>query len=117
MLAFARSQLLTAALGRRSIEVIDIFRVDENGNVLATFSDCEVLHELLVAHIPLDSCCLRFIDPYGDTTFNQLQLPVLVAELGAAAKAAPTLRQRIESLAVFIEAAREPHLYVKFVGD
>jgi hypothetical protein len=29
------------------------------------------------------SLCLQFIDPYGDTVFNGLQLPVLKAELGA----------------------------------
>lgn len=27
---------------------------------------------------------LRFIDPYGDTVFNQLQIPVLIRELEAA---------------------------------
>ena len=27
------------------------------------------------------SVCLRFIDPYGDATFNQLQLPLLLREL------------------------------------
>ena len=25
--------------------------------------------------------CLRFIDPYGDTTFNRVQVPVLIEEL------------------------------------
>jgi hypothetical protein len=29
--------------------------------------------------------CLKFIDPYGDTVFNTLQLPVLILELEAVA--------------------------------
>jgi hypothetical protein len=98
--------------------LIDIFRVDEGGTIRGTFPDCEALHEVLDARPPQDSCCLRFIDPYGDTTFNQLQLPVLAAELrAAAAKSAPALRQRIETLATFVESAKEPQMYVKFVGD
>lgn len=95
----------------------DVFRVDESGNVEATFSDCEVVGELLAGPIPPDSCCLRFIDPYGDTTFNQLQLPVLVAELRAAAADASELCSRVEALAGFIEACTKTHTYVQFVGD
>jgi hypothetical protein len=30
-----------------------------------------------------DTKCLAFVDPYGDTIFNQLQLPVLISELEA----------------------------------
>ena len=30
-----------------------------------------------------DTKCLRFIDPYGDTVFNQLQIPVLIQECKA----------------------------------
>jgi hypothetical protein len=99
--------------------VIDIFRVDELGSIQAAYSDPEALHELLADGPPQNSCCLRFIDPYGDTTVNQLQLPVLAAELrAAAAKATPALRQRVEALAAFVETAgTEVHTYVKFVGD
>jgi hypothetical protein len=54
--------------------VIDIFRVDQLGAIQATFSDSQALHALLADGPPQNSCYLRFIDPYGDTTFNQLQL-------------------------------------------
>jgi len=88
--------------------VIDIFIVDEGGNIRATFPDCEALHKLLEIPPPQDGCCLRFIDPYGDSTFNLLQLPVLAGELrAAAAKGAAGLRQRIEALAAFVDSARE----------
>lgn len=28
--------------------------------------------------------CLRFVDPYGDTTFNNLQIPLLIEEAARA---------------------------------
>ena len=99
--------------------MIDICRVDENGVTEATFPDPEALGQLLAFDVPDDSCCLRFIDPYGDTTFNGLHLPVLASELrAAAAGASQALRERVEALVAFVEAAgKEVHTYVKFIGD
>ena len=99
--------------------MIDIVRVDEHGRAKAEFADARVLHELLAGRHPLTGCCLRFLDPYGDTTFNQLQIPVLVDELRAIAAEAPaTLRERAEALVAFIESAvGHAHTYVKFIGD
>ena len=74
---------------------------------------------LLVDEHP-DTRCLRFIDPYGDTTFNQSQLPVLIEELR-------DLRDRVaETEAVevlsgllgFLQSAvNQVHVYVKFIGN
>ena len=99
--------------------MIDILRVDERGSIEAEFPDSEALHAVLANGPPPNSCCLRFVDLYGDTTFNRLQLPVLAAELGAAAaKATPALQRRVDALAAFVETAgAEPHTYVKFIGD
>jgi hypothetical protein len=99
--------------------VIAIRQVDENGVTEAEFSDVNAVRQLLAADVPANTCCLRFIDPYGDTTFNRLQLPVLASELrAAAAGASHTLRQRVEALVAFVDAAeREPHHYGKFIGD
>lgn len=67
-----------------------------------------------------ETCCLRFIDPYSDTTFNQFQIPVLIEELktllpkGKDAQA----RENLESLINFIRKADgEVHTYIKFLGD
>lgn len=75
--------------------------------------------ELLVDDHP-GTCCLRFIDPYGDTTFNQAQLPVLIDELH-------DLRNRVgdpkdvevlDALLRFLESAVDQvHTYIKFIGD
>lgn len=47
--------------------MIDILRVDERGSIEAEFPDSEALHAVLANGPPPNSCCLRFIDLYGDT--------------------------------------------------
>jgi hypothetical protein len=73
--------------------------------------------------------CLRFIDPYGDTLFNQLQLPALRRELeslrphiSAAVKTAwstEELHSHLEQLLALIDEglARGAHHFVRFLGD
>jgi hypothetical protein len=65
------------------------------------------------------SPCLRWIDPYGDTVFNQLQAAALVGELETARPGAPA--SDVESLDRLIELARAcaegVHLYVWCIGD
>jgi hypothetical protein len=66
------------------------------------------------------SVCLRFIDPYGNTTFNQSQLPVLLDELAVLADATPDSSDKevIRDLQRFLRTALgEVHTYVQFVGD
>jgi hypothetical protein len=64
--------------------------------------------------------CLRFIDPYQDTTFNQWQMAPFIQEVGRIATRATTLEQK-EILDAVVDLARkcaaEPHLYLKFYGD
>jgi hypothetical protein len=67
-----------------------------------------------------DTCCLRFIDPYSDTTFNQFQIPILVEELKSLLPKSKDAqaRENLESLINFIRKAEEQvHTYIKFVGD
>lgn len=69
-----------------------------------------------------ETFCLQFIDPYGDTTFNQMQIPVLISELRSLlesehCQAHEKLRE-FESVVSFIEKARlQTHTYIKFYGD
>ncbi|MEZ6141833.1 MAG: hypothetical protein R3B84_14775 [Zavarzinella sp.] len=62
---------------------IDAFIETEEGMAKSALFDTDGLTSLLVASKSTDSTsyCLRFIDPWGDTTFNQLQLPFLIEEL------------------------------------
>jgi hypothetical protein len=66
------------------------------------------------------TCCLRFIDPYGDATFNQVQIPVLIAEIEALADRSVDTEGRatLRDLLAYLRTARDrPHVYVRFMGD
>ena len=75
--------------------------------------------ELLAADYP-GTCCLQFIDPYGNTIFNQAQLPVLLEELQAlrARLHDAELVSVIDALSAFVQRALDRvHIYVRFIGD
>jgi hypothetical protein len=64
---------------------IDLYMEDERGAKLADVSDPRGLVGCLISLAGLENTvCLRFIDLYGDTVFNQLQIPDLIRELEAA---------------------------------
>ena len=66
------------------------------------------------------TCCLRFIDPYGDTVFNQAQIPVLLEELQDLRNREPDteLASVLLEVSAFVErAVDQVHTYVRFVGD
>ena len=67
-----------------------------------------------------ESVCLRFINPWGDTVFNQAQVPELLSELehSAATKTDPETKAHLEQVCRLVAAAKgEAHTYVKFIGD
>ena len=66
------------------------------------------------------TCCIRFIDHYGDTTFNQFQIPVFISELEMLLAASDDAEEKlgIESLLTFTRKADgNTHTYIKFWGD
>ena len=63
--------------------------------------------------------CTGLIDPYGNTLFNQLQLPVLIKDLEALA---PTLPSHLAAhvhdvLNLLRPGLNQPHVYARFIGD
>jgi hypothetical protein len=62
---------------------------------------------------------LRGIDPYGNTVFNQRQLPTVIRELREIAPLVPRdLRDGLLDLATYIEGfVGRPHIYLWFIGD
>ena len=77
------------------------------------------LNEVLIAERP-ETRCLRFIDPYGNTVFNQVQLPVLLEELREVRKrlSDAELRTVVDTLSTMVQrAASEAHTYIRFIGD
>lgn len=68
----------------------------------------------------IETHCLQFIDPYGDTTFNQIQIPKLLEEIGSLEINCWTEdeRRELKSILEFIGKAKgEIHTYIKFYGD
>lgn len=98
---------------------IDVTVTDEDGRVLHTVLDPRNVLRTIVRDADAGTSCLKFIDPYGDTTFNRSQVVQLLEEMRehrerASAEQAALLTQ-VEALAE--RALAEPHLYLKFVGD
>lgn len=61
---------------------------------------------------------LRYIDPYGDTTFNGLQLNDLQKDFEKLQKLIPDQGGIIEQIIELInESKNEVHTYIKFYGD
>jgi len=100
---------------------INVIWQDESGNEIAQIPDPDMMVSRLVLHTNLSgTTCLKFIDPYGDTIFNQRQIPTLIEEL----KIISTVIHdgRVEShILRLIELAEqskgEVHTYLKFLGD
>ena len=100
---------------------LEVVVEDERGRRLASVEDpTKILRRFLP---PPDDCsfaCLRYVDLYGDTMFNRLQMPDVVKELRRVLEEAPVegekeLLDRIIGLAVQCQSA--PHLYLRFYGD
>jgi hypothetical protein len=77
-----------------------------------------LLHHLLPSHDDSSFQCLRFIDWYGDTTFNTLQMDTFLIELERITQNAKTsdekiLLSQIKTLAEKVST----HTYLKFIGD
>lgn len=99
---------------------IDAKLQTEDGRTLQEVFDPEDMLQRLIPFNNETSVCLRFVDPYGDTTFNQLQIPVLIKELQEAiqnSKDSEAKKHGNKVLELTKKAKDEPHFYVKFVGD
>jgi len=101
---------------------IEVEWVGEDGVQLRQVPDSgERLAKLMHSHWSRsNTVCLRFVDPYGDTTFNQAQIPVLLEELRASERAEsnPGTRDHLAGVIRLVESAvRQVHTYIKFIGD
>jgi hypothetical protein len=93
----------------------------EDGQAKAELVDPYGLTARLLASLPeAESLCLRFVDPYGDTTFNQLQLPIVITELAQAIDIVsdPEVKAHGHALLELArEASNNAHTYLKLYGD
>lgn len=100
---------------------IDIRVQDERGGLIRELLDPKsLLPRLLPRQDNTDSFCLRFIDRYGDTYFNQIQMPLLLIELKAAVRSCSDADAKAHgeaAVSLVASAVDRVHTYVRFVGD
>jgi hypothetical protein len=93
---------------------------DENGNNLESLED----NGLLGSHIPPVSdktyCCTKYIDLYGNTIFNRLQMDDFIEEMKIIQGKSenPHTKDIIDNIIKLANKSKsKPHLYLKFYGD
>ena len=99
---------------------IDVRLETESGDEIETLLDFDdSLQKILLECDPAASVTLRFIDPYGNTSFNRLQMPSLIAEIEHARERlkdeiAEKFAQGVLRLA--LRCQDEVDTYLKFYG-
>jgi len=97
---------------------VDLQWIDENGKSLRSVLDpSSEFARLLDGSDLSNTLCLRFIDRYADTIFNQLQAPVLHLELMELASENSTGDTVRNMLALIHHSIGKTHTCLKFVGD
>lgn len=97
---------------------VDLSWQDENGRQLQFVVDPdEAFSNLLESDLINGTSFLRYVDPYGDTVFNQNQIPELFAELAGIIKGRETQAKLQVYLKVIESSIGKVHTYIKFIGD
>jgi len=98
---------------------IRIRLVRESGDPVRSVTDKDGLVDRATAELP-SARLLRYVDPYGDTYFNKLQMADLLADWQDTHPLIETASDEecwsgVE--AIIRECQSRTHLYVRFVGD
>lgn len=100
---------------------IDVRVETESGEVQdEVLDDGNLTEKLLPDREDGSSPCLRFVDPFGDTLFNQLQIPLVVTELEKKLRGSVKgeVKAHCEAILKAVRAAAgEEHTYVRFSGE
>ena len=98
--------------------MIAVVLQDENGKML---SEQVCVATNLVSHIhDTRFACLRFVDPYGDTVFNRLQMAALLEDLRVLRQNPENDKHEntLEQIERLVQRGQvEPHIYIRFMGD
>jgi hypothetical protein len=100
---------------------------NDAGRTIEQIRDAGVLHDVIPPVSDERFTCWRFIDPYGETVFNHLQLPILRREIALLRTSAYPLPPSAHGIDVFhildliedLAASRTGtlHRYLRFVGE
>jgi hypothetical protein len=88
---------------------IDVRVETESGEVQdEVLDDNNLTEKLLPDREDGTSPCLRFVDPFGDTLFNQIQIPLLITELEKRLRgsAKPDLKAHCEAILKVVTRGR-----------
>ncbi len=100
---------------------IDVRVETESGEVQdEVLDDGNLTDKLLPDREDGASPCLRFVDPFGDTLFNHIQIPLVIGELEKKLRCATKaeIKAHCEAILSLLRAARgEEHTYVRFSGE
>jgi hypothetical protein len=92
----------------------------EDGKILTSICDNNLLQESIPTIEDEKFYCLKYIDLYGDTVFNRLQMDDLIKEL-LIVKAESKSTDLSDFIGVLVDLAKkcknDVHLYLKFYGD
>jgi hypothetical protein len=102
---------------------INVVWKSESGNELECIYDPKMLLSHLIINNYKDfknTYCVHFIDPYGDTIFNQHQIPILITELEGIANTTSdevTKEHILSILNLSRKSLGQIHTYLWFIGD
>jgi len=99
---------------------MNVIRETELGQELEQWVDERGELAAILAARSDDAPLLRFVDPCGDTVFNQLQIPTLITDLKTLLDTISNQRHKeiVSQVIQFIDRARnQVHTYVRFVGE
>jgi len=100
---------------------LTIYLEGERGQVQASAEDpTNILHRILPSPEDSSFILLRFIDWYGDTVFNRLQMPTFIREWEQVIKKTNdetelALLRQVREMAE--RCGSQVHMYLKFDGD
>lgn len=94
---------------------------NENGKEMGAVLDPHMIISKIVLKKNLqNTTCLRFIDPYGNAVFNQIQIPILISEIRdiLQSESDPDIRDHLQCvLDLAGKSVGKTHTYLRFIGD
>ena len=92
----------------------------EDGRVLESICDNNLLQDSIPTIENKKFYCLKYIDLYGDTVFNRLQMDDLIKELLIVKEESRSI-ELSDFITLLVDLAKkcknDVHLYLKFYGD
>ena len=90
---------------------------DEEGNIRKSLSNEFILSDQeIIFNNPFR--LIKYLDPYGDTTFNSLMFEDLKKDFAELQELSPADKEQSQEILDLVKECEEDiHLYLKFYGD